>query len=291
MSLASHKCDGCGLFFTPTGLKAISDKLAIITAEICHKYYNYMSLASHKCDGCGLFFTPTGLNSHIRQTRNNNCRSWRNEYLPQVDERLDNGTHSDDDEPPQDFEGDLYGNDYEEEDFPGFNDPPRLPADSSDDEDMADNDEDGWEPEPLDQPAGGIGYIPPPVILDPAHSNRHESHNRLCRKPTIRLFNDRPDRNAGAPLEDMTKTSYETYQDALPKANSVPNIWEPFASKIDWEIAMWAKLRGPSSTALSELLNVEGVSVLFSVSAQRDTNYLLAAQYLGPLIQLCKRAQ
>ena len=89
----------------------------------------------------------------------------------------------------------------------------------------------------------------------------------------------------------MTKTSYETYQDALPKANSVPNIWEPFASKIDWEIAMWAKLRGPSSTALSELLNVEGVSVLFSVSAQRDTNYLLAAQYLGPLIQLCKRAQ
>ena len=161
-------------------------------------------------------------------------------------------------------------------------------ASSDDDEDAVGDDEDGWEPEPLNQPAGGIGDIPPPVILNPVPSNRHESHNRLSRKPTIRLFNDRPDRNAGAPLENVTKTSYETYQDALPKANAVPNVWAPFASKIDWEIAMWAKLRGPSSTALSELLNVEGVSVLFSVSAQHDTNYLLAAQYLGPLIQLCK---
>ena len=89
-------------------------------------------------------------------------------------------------------------------------------------------------------------------------------------------------------MEDTTKTSYKTYQDALPKANTVPNVWAPFASKIDWEIAMWVKLRGPSSTALSELLNVEGVSVLLSVLAQHDTNYVLAAQYLGPFIQLCK---
>ena len=79
--------------------------------------------------------------------------------MPQVDECLDNGAHSDDVGPPQDFEGDLYGNDYEEEDFPGFDDPPRLPADSSDDEDVAGNDENGWELELLDQPAGGIGHI------------------------------------------------------------------------------------------------------------------------------------
>jgi hypothetical protein len=127
--------------------------------------------------------------------------------LPQVDKCLDNNDHLDNGKPPQDFEGDLYGNDYEEEDFPGFDDPPRLPADSSDDEDVVGNDEDGWEPEPLDQPAGGIRHIPPPVILDPVPSNRHESHNRLSRKPIIRLFNDCPDRNVGAPSEDTTKTS------------------------------------------------------------------------------------
>jgi len=93
---------------------------------------------------------------------------WRREYLPQVDDCIDNGKHPDDDEPPQDFEGDLYGNDYEKEDFPGFDDPPRLPVDDSDDEDIVGNDEDGWEPEPLGQPGvGGIGHIPPPVISRP----------------------------------------------------------------------------------------------------------------------------
>ena len=84
------------------------------------------------------------------------------------------------------------------------------------------------------------------------------------------------------------KTQQKTHQDALLKANFVPNIWAPFAPKADCEIAMWAKIRGPSSTSLFELLNIEGVHVLFSVSAQCDTNYLQAAQYLGPLIQLCK---
>ena len=251
----------------------------------------YMSLASHKCDGCGLLFTPTGLNIHILQTHNNNCQSWHRKYLLQVDNHLDDGKHPDNDKPPQDFEGDLYGNDYKKEDFPGFDDPPRLPVDSSDDEDVVGNNEDGWEPELLDQPAGGIRHILPPVILDPIPSNWHKSHNRLSWKSVIRLFNDRPDRNTGAPLEDTTKMSYETYWDALPKANTIPNAWAPFASKIDWEIARWAKLRGPSSTALSELLRVKGVSVLSFVLARLDTDFLLAAQYLGPVIQLCKRAQ
>ena len=108
-----------------------------------------MSLASHKCAGCGLFFTPTGLNSHIRQTRNDQCRSWHWEHLPQINEHdnqdLDRYLDLENDQPPQDFEGDLYSNDYREQDFPGFDDAPH-PVDSSDDEDVAVGDEDGWEP-------------------------------------------------------------------------------------------------------------------------------------------------
>jgi hypothetical protein len=38
------------------------------------------------------------------------------------------------------------------------------------------------------------------------------------------------------------------------------NLYALFASKLDWEIARWAKLRGPGSNAMSELLKVEGVS-------------------------------
>jgi len=37
------------------------------------------------------------------------------------------------------------------------------------------------------------------------------------------------------------------------------NVWAPFRSKMDWSVAKWAKLRGPSSTAVTELLSIEGV--------------------------------
>jgi hypothetical protein len=38
------------------------------------------------------------------------------------------------------------------------------------------------------------------------------------------------------------------------------NPFSPFFSKIEWEIAHWAKTRGPSSTAFTELMSIEGVS-------------------------------
>lgn len=38
------------------------------------------------------------------------------------------------------------------------------------------------------------------------------------------------------------------------------NVYTPFSSKLDWEVAKWAKLRGPSSTAFTELMGIEGVS-------------------------------
>lgn len=38
------------------------------------------------------------------------------------------------------------------------------------------------------------------------------------------------------------------------------NMYAPFSCKIDWEIAKWAKLRGPSSTAFTDLMKIEGVS-------------------------------
>ncbi|KAJ3990986.1 hypothetical protein F5050DRAFT_1802251 [Lentinula boryana] len=36
------------------------------------------------------------------------------------------------------------------------------------------------------------------------------------------------------------------------------NIWAPFVSKMDWELAHWAKLRGAGSTAFSDLLAIDG---------------------------------
>ncbi|KAJ3567978.1 hypothetical protein NP233_g6016 [Leucocoprinus birnbaumii] len=57
----------------------------------------------------------------------------------------------------------------------------------------------------------------------------------------------------------------DTMEEQAPIARSNPplqspdNPYSPFSSEVNWEIARWAKLRGPSSTAFSELLAIEGV--------------------------------
>ena len=37
------------------------------------------------------------------------------------------------------------------------------------------------------------------------------------------------------------------------------SVWAPFHSQCDWEIAQWAKMRGPSSSAMEELLAIPEV--------------------------------
>jgi hypothetical protein len=37
------------------------------------------------------------------------------------------------------------------------------------------------------------------------------------------------------------------------------NIYAPFSSELDWKFARWAKLRGPGSTSVTELMAIEGV--------------------------------
>lgn len=71
-------------------------------------------------------------------------------------------------------------------------------------------------------------------------------------------------RGAGEPLPANTgedsSPEHAKYQQALNSPAS--NTYHPFQSRLEWEFARWAKFRGPSSTAVSELLGIEGVSVL-----------------------------
>lgn len=67
-----------------------------------------------------------------------------------------------------------------------------------------------------------------------------------------------PSTKAGAPIvNDRAVPEYDSYQKDL---NNQDNHWAPFSSQLDWEVARWAKLRGPSSTAFTELLKIDGVS-------------------------------
>jgi hypothetical protein len=50
-------------------------------------------------------------------------------------------------------------------------------------------------------------------------------------------------------------------------APGADNPFTPFSSKTDWEIGRWAKLRGPGSTAFSELMSIDGVSESQSIES------------------------
>lgn len=68
-----------------------------------------------------------------------------------------------------------------------------------------------------------------------------------------------PHGRPGAPVTSIPQGSsiYESTQDRLGEL-----LWAPFHSECDWEIARWAKMRGPTSTATTELLAIPGVCVL-----------------------------
>ena len=65
-----------------------------------------------------------------------------------------------------------------------------------------------------------------------------------------------PNGSAGAPISGACGGSSieDTGSEGLQGS-----IWAPFSSQCDWEIARWAKMRGPSSSAFSELLAIPEV--------------------------------
>jgi hypothetical protein len=60
----------------------------------------------------------------------------------------------------------------------------------------------------------------------------------------------------GEPVPGMQQslTLYEATCDSLGDF-----VWAPFRSQCDWEFAHWAKMHGPTSTAVTELLAIPGV--------------------------------
>ncbi|THU93081.1 hypothetical protein K435DRAFT_799989 [Dendrothele bispora CBS 962.96] len=86
---------------------------------------------------------------------------------------------------------------------------------------------------------------------------RHEAEKTFVQTPHVEPF---PDPKAGTPLQNpKPKSENDRYLENLFGAKT--SAWAPFKSEMDWRIERWAKLRGPSSTALTDLLSIPGVSV------------------------------
>ncbi|KAH9060410.1 hypothetical protein EDB83DRAFT_2506630 [Lactarius deliciosus] len=66
--------------------------------------------------------------------------------------------------------------------------------------------------------------------------------------------------NAGQPVcpvsEKAALTDQERYLNSL---GDQTNPYAPFKSRMDWEIALWAKMRGSSSSAFTDLMGIDGV--------------------------------
>ena len=65
---------------------------------------------------------------------------------------------------------------------------------------------------------------------------------------------------AGQPIRVGRPTTTNGRQTRSSDDPSSTNPYAPFHSQTDWEVAKWGKLRGPTSTAFTELLEIPNVS-------------------------------
>ena len=98
-----------------------------------------------------------------------------------------------------------------------------------------------------------------PITL---HSNPY--HRLAHTEPYITRYSNPL---AGTPMHsDDSETHQQSTNDIYQaKLGESTNPYAPFLSEIDWGVARWAKLRGPSSTAFSELLKIPGVRFFYVI--------------------------
>ncbi|KAF7364489.1 hypothetical protein MVEN_00317300 [Mycena venus] len=201
-----------------------------------------------------------GLSLHLKLTTNERCSA-----IFRAAEGHDHGLPSGHTE----FAGHFFGDNYTAGDFP----------DDSDDEldEESDNDTVGEDHEGANHADLEGGYEAPrtlPVSMGdgdqddpmpsphdaavraPTHTARKIAEDKFHHKPIVVKF---PGGRAGQPIPSPnTKNSEQTYGSAL-SGCSTSNPYAPFNSKMDWEVARWAKLRGSGSTAFTDLLHIDGV--------------------------------
>ena len=66
--------------------------------------------------------------------------------------------------------------------------------------------------------------------------------------------------SAGVPIHSTPQGSPEH---ELNEDMAAHSIWAPFSSQCDWQVANWAKMHGPTSSALTDLLAIGEVHGIF----------------------------
>lgn len=238
------------------------------------------------CPGCKTWFAIGRYSSHLRQTKNRDCVAIREADEAFGDFNVLDAEEAADDNEVRRFEGDALGEygdaDFEaaggqnldeivvgkEEDI-GKDEDAGEWVDSEDDEEewglgLGDDEdaenalqEEGWEPplpeddermeedEDAEEERGGEGE---------GHDDLEPRDAPVVDRGARPFITRYPDPRAGAPSADRRRSGWQDYQSQLENGG-------PWISKLDWEFARWAQLRGPSATALTELLKIDGVTI------------------------------
>jgi hypothetical protein len=115
------------------------------------------------------------------------------------------------------------------------------------------------------EPATASLDLQPPLsdtdTPSPSLSGNHTTSRTILKFPLS---------TAGAPMSYDGQPIDQAYGKLVDSLNSgtasnATNAYAPFASKTDWDVAQWAKLRGCGSTAFSELLAIDNVRAFKSV--------------------------
>jgi hypothetical protein len=262
-------CPGCGKEFSVSGC---AKHLAQTTNPSCRQIYN----ALYKFDASesnisedGRDRSPSLFSEDFFDTENQ-YRADDFDYWNANDDKMmvDDG-HGDghgDWHEHGDGHGDGDGHAYEYGDGNGNGDG----NESRDDVAVDDDDDDefdflehyfgnGWEPDITSQ-----GSVNEPDELEDDLDLENDGSEplpakfiagmQLCSEPVVVKF---PNPNAGASIGTDGNSGYHDYQTKVKNSGS---SWAPFKSKMEWEIARWAKIRGPGSTAFDELMQIQGVS-------------------------------
>ncbi|KAJ7100980.1 hypothetical protein B0H15DRAFT_770315 [Mycena belliarum] len=230
-----------------------------------------------RCPGCGNIFAGRGLRAHFTKTKDPVCVLARKDaennpadLSSESDsdtERFGQDTTGDFPSGGGEFEGDFFGDAYTAADL-GYGSDSDNDPDVDNDLDTEDNEEatraqfgEGWEPHrvpAVPEPDVEMDDVPdaarPLPRAPPPREKRTIAEDRFHQEPVVVKF---PGVHAGKAMSQARAASgEEQYGAALGKSS---NPYAPFTSKLDWEVARWAKLRGSGSTAFTDLLKIPGV--------------------------------
>ncbi|KAJ3559580.1 hypothetical protein NM688_g251 [Phlebia brevispora] len=253
-----------------------------------------------QCPGCLSRFTLTGYSRHLTQSKDPRCIAVRNErdaYFPGLSDSDSDSDGSSTGSKTHEFAGDYFGgtSDYRNDEFSW----------EEDSVDFSEDDSDSGSAEDSDGKSSSSGYgihWDPPMDISPSPSPEPMEEESLEDEQTLERHRQMEEYTKGlrykpaavvrfggdagkiiqAPTQPQSQYDNDAYQKRL-GPESAQNPWFPFTSKLDWEVAKWAKLRGPGDTAYSELLSIAGVreSLQLSYRTAKELNKILDKRLPG----------